>query len=93
MDHLGRKLLFVFTMVLGGVFTLFCAFVEEGGLRTSLALVGKFGASAAGSVIFSHTTELYPSEIRGTAMGICALFGRIGGIAAPQVLPGGCQPA
>ena len=41
MDHLGRKLLFVFTMMLGGIFTLFCAFVEEGGLRTSLALVGQ----------------------------------------------------
>ena len=47
---------------------------------------GKFGASASGSVIFIHTTELYPSEIRGTAMGLCALFGRIGGIAAPQVI-------
>ena len=47
---------------------------------------GKFGASAAGSVIFIHTSELYPSEIRGTAMGLCALFGRIGGIAAPQVI-------
>ena len=47
---------------------------------------GKFGASASGSVIFIHTAELYPSEIRGTAMGLCTLFGRIGGIAAPQVI-------
>ena len=41
MDHLGRKFLFSFTMLLGGIFTMFCAFVEEGWLRTGLALVGR----------------------------------------------------
>ena len=46
---------------------------------------GKFGASSSFSVIYLWSSELYPSEIRGTAMGMCSLFGRLGGIAAPQV--------
>ena len=103
MDHSGRKPLFVSSMLLTGVFTLICAFIEEGQLKTLLALIGttrrrdydalidllslgKFGASASFSIIYMYTAELYPTEIRGTAMGLCSVLGRVGSIAAPQVI-------
>ena len=85
MDHLGRKPLFVGAMIFGGTFCMVSPFTPEGTFRTVFALIGKFGASASFSIIYIYSAELYPSEIRGTALGLCSMFGRIGGIAAPQV--------
>ena len=50
-----------------------------------LVLIGKFGASAAFSLIYVYTAELFPTEVRSTALGLCSMMARIGGIAAPQV--------
>jgi hypothetical protein len=41
MDHLGRKPLFVFSMMLCGSFSIGAAFMAEGTFRTVFALVGK----------------------------------------------------
>ena len=41
LDHVGRKPLFISSMFLTGIFTLICAMVEEGQLKTLLALIGK----------------------------------------------------
>lgn len=46
---------------------------------------GKFGASAAFSIVYLYTAELFPTAIRSTATGLCSMMARIGGIAAPQV--------
>ena len=47
MDHLGRKPLMVASMLVGGIFTLICALFEEGGLRTTMAILGE-GITARG---------------------------------------------
>ena len=85
MDRLGRKPLMVFAMAFLGVFCAAAGFIPEGDFRTLFMLFGKFGASAGFSIVYQFTAELYPSEIRGTGMGMCSMFGRFGGIAAPQV--------
>ena len=41
LDHIGRKPLFASSMFLTGIFTLICAGVKEGQLKTLLALIGK----------------------------------------------------
>ena len=48
-------------------------------------LLGKVGASGAFSTSFVYTAELFPTPIRGTAVGICSTFGRVGSLAAPQL--------
>ena len=46
---------------------------------------GKFGATAAFAVVIVQTAELYPTAIRGTALGLCSTVARIAGFLAPQV--------
>ena len=54
-------------------------------MQLTLALVGKFGAAACFTIVFVYTAELFPTEIRSTAIGSSSLCGRIGGMLAPQV--------
>ena len=56
-----------------------------GVLQLTLALIGKFGASACFTIVFVYTAEMFPTEIRSTAVGSSSLCGRIGGMLAPQV--------
>ena len=36
-------------------------------------------------LLYLYTAEIYPTEIRGTAIGLCCMLSRLGGIVAPQV--------
>ena len=54
-------------------------------LQVVLSLVGKFGAAASFAIVFVYTAELFPTEIRSTAVGGSSFCGRIGGIIAPQI--------
>jgi OCT family organic cation transporter-like MFS transporter 4/5 len=53
--------------------------------RTGLALVGKLFASGSFSVIYMFTAEIYPTNIRNTAVGTFSMTARVGGIAAPYI--------
>lgn len=85
MDHWGRKPIFVSALFLTGAAAIPAGFLDEGTGKTILALVGKFGAAGAFSIVYLYTAELYPTVIRSTAVGMCSMMARIGGIAAPQV--------
>ena len=53
--------------------------------QITLSLIGKFGATASFAIVFVYTAEMFPTEIRSTAVGASSLCGRVGGIIAPQV--------
>jgi len=84
-DHLGRKSLLVFSTFLTGVTCITTAFLTPGIPKTTFGLVGKFGASASFTIIYLYTAELYPTSIRGTAVGFCSMCASFTGILAPQV--------
>jgi len=55
-------------------------------MKTSLALSGKFGVSAAFAVVYVYASELFPTAVRGTAFGVCNICARFGGILAPLLM-------
>ena len=84
-QYLGIYFLLLSSLLLSGMAAIPAGFMEDGTPRTALALIGKFGASASFAIVYLYTAELYPTQIRSTAVGMCSMMARIGGFAAPQV--------
>jgi len=78
----GRRGAQIFFFMVAGIALVSLAVFDES-YSTFLALVGKFGSSAAFAVVYLYTAEIFPTTIRGTALGICNVFARTGGIVAP----------
>lgn len=49
------------------------------------SLCGKFFTAYILGCVYSYTSELFPTNSRSAAVGLCSTFGRIGGILAPIV--------
>ncbi|CAH1373368.1 unnamed protein product [Tenebrio molitor] len=85
-DKFGRKWSLSCSFFLTGLSCLVFLFLpidSEGG-RLAVYLIGKFGATAAFSVTYIITSELFPTRLRHSMMGACSTFGRIGSMVAPQ---------
>merc|ERR1719348_2026226 len=89
MDIIGRKPIFSGSLLLTGASCVVVGYLagEEGvdGVKTVLAMSGKFFASGTFAIVYMYTAELYPTLIRSTAVGSCSLMARIGGMLAPQI--------
>ncbi|KAM4721636.1 solute carrier family 22 member 6-A-like [Rhinophrynus dorsalis] len=87
MIYIGRKVTQCFSLVLGGMAIIANIFVpyELQILRTSLAVFGKGCLSASFGCVFLYTTELYPTVIRQSGLGLGSTMARLGGIVAPLV--------
>lgn len=53
---------------------------------TTLALIGKGVAVSGFCTIYLYASELFPTVLRGVAMGHCGFWGRVGSLLAPQLL-------
>lgn len=87
MSYLGRHTTQATALLLAGGCILALVFVPSdlSTLRTILAVFGKGCLSSSFSCLFLYTSELYPTVIRQTGMGISNLFTRIGSMTAPLV--------
>ncbi|CBY18882.1 unnamed protein product [Oikopleura dioica] len=63
-----------------------CDVLEMENAKRVLAIIGKFGVTGTFACIYIHTSELFPTEVRGIGVGAASAGGRIGGIFAPLVL-------
>ncbi|KAF5303517.1 hypothetical protein FQR65_LT08216 [Abscondita terminalis] len=54
-------------------------------LKLIIYLLGKFGISINMCVIYSVTTELFPTPLRNSLLSASSMFGRIGAMVAPQI--------
>lgn len=53
------------------------------GLELIPALIGKCFITCAFAIIYVFTSELFPTSVRGTVIGLCSMWARIGGMLAP----------
>ncbi|CAL4199042.1 unnamed protein product, partial [Meganyctiphanes norvegica] len=87
LHRLGRKYPTVGSFIIGGLALLALHFVSRdvSWARMVLALTGKFSISCAWSGLGLHALELFPTELRTLARGLCVMASRVGGIVAPMV--------
>jgi hypothetical protein len=80
----GRKNSLAGTFLLGGFFCLLSYFQVYPSFRFWISST-KFFFALAFTLNYQLTSELYPTRVRGTGMGIASSFGRVGGIIMPYV--------
>ncbi|XP_053703356.1 solute carrier family 22 member 4-like [Synchiropus splendidus] len=51
-----------------------------------LEMLGKFGITAAFCIVYTVSSELFPTVIRNSAMGCCAMAARLGTIISPFII-------
>ncbi|XP_049890144.1 solute carrier family 22 member 4-like [Epinephelus moara] len=76
------------TLFLGG-FMILCVHlipVDSRSVPVVLEILGKFAITSAFCVVYSTTSELFPTVIRNTAMGCCSMAARIGTIVSPFII-------
>ena len=61
-----------------------CYYTGMNIIQLLLFLMGKFGITISFAVVFVFTAELFPTELRHSMLGTCAMLGRIGSVIAPQ---------
>lgn len=49
----------------------------------SIAMVGRLGVTAAYGIITIYTAELFPTEVRNSAVGVSSMCGHMGSMLAP----------
>ena len=51
-----------------------------------VSILGKAAISMSFSIVYNVTAELFPTQVRANAVGLCFMIARIGGIIAPMFL-------
>ncbi|KAG9490798.1 hypothetical protein GDO78_006238 [Eleutherodactylus coqui] len=85
LGHVPRRYSMCGTMLLGGVVLLLIQLVPQSLhiLSTIMVMVGKFGITAAFSMAYVYTAELYPTVIRNMGVGIGSMSSRVGSVLSP----------
>ncbi|XP_077448218.1 solute carrier family 22 member 4-like isoform X2 [Stigmatopora argus] len=86
--HITRRLSIIVTMVLVAMLLYFIQLVPESysGLSLTMEMVGKYGFTIGFGLMFTYTTELYPTALRNTAAGVCNTVARLGSCITPYLL-------
>ncbi|XP_017275342.1 solute carrier family 22 member 4 [Kryptolebias marmoratus] len=76
------------TLFLGGVMILCVRLIpiDLPAVAVLLEMLGKFGVTAAFCVVYTLTSELFPTVVRNTAMGCCSMAARIATIISPFII-------
>ncbi|XP_004420274.1 PREDICTED: solute carrier family 22 member 5 isoform X1 [Ceratotherium simum simum] len=83
--YLPRRYSMATALFLGGGVLLFVQLVPPDlyYLATILVMVGKFGVTAAFSMVYVYTAELYPTVVRNMGVGVSSTASRLGSILSP----------
>ncbi|KAK3730837.1 hypothetical protein QZH41_009947, partial [Actinostola sp. cb2023] len=83
----GRRVPFSLMMLIGGSICLLSLAVQDyPKVILAISMIGKFFCSAAFSIVYMYTSELYPTVVRNIAVGTGSMCARIGGIISPFIV-------
>ncbi|EFN82259.1 Solute carrier family 22 member 21 [Harpegnathos saltator] len=86
-DYVGRKATLSGSFLLSGAFCLAIQFVPAAASTYGpllLYMAGKLCITIAFATVYIYTTELFPTTMRHSLLGICSMTGRVGSILSPQ---------
>ncbi|XP_013002202.1 organic cation/carnitine transporter 2 isoform X2 [Cavia porcellus] len=85
LQYVPRRYSLATALFLGGSVLLFVQLVppDLNYLATVLVMVGKFGITAAFSMVYVYTAELYPTVVRNMGVGVSSTASRLGSILSP----------
>ncbi|KAM4544852.1 solute carrier family 22 member 4-like [Odontesthes bonariensis] len=88
LKYCSRHLCQSSTLIVGGVMILCVHLIPIGlpSVAVFLEMFGKFGITSAFCIVYSVTSELFPTVIRNTAMGCCSMAARIATIISPFII-------
>lgn len=95
LSRFGRRLPMASFLLISGIICIAVGTVSAvpgkdaywiGATVTALALIGKGVAVSGFCTMFLYASELFPTVLRGVAMGHCGFWGRVGSLLAPQLL-------
>ena len=86
MDRWGRRPTLVFFLFVGGLALAFWGHGRSEATILAAGMVATFFSFGAIGPMFTYTSEIYPTTVRGAGVGIAIAWGRLGGIVAPYVL-------
>lgn len=88
LNTFGRKKVLCSTMILSGVFLIACGFIPKSQTTflVTMNMLGKLFNAAAYADIYMYAAELFPTVIRSSFMGICAVSARMGAILSDYVI-------
>lgn len=86
-DKIGRRLSLAGGFLIAGLSCFGYIFIniDQRWLQLVVYLLGKFGISISFSVLYTATTEIFPTPFRNTLLSICSMVGGLGAAAAPQL--------
>uniref|UniRef100_F7GAM4 Major facilitator superfamily (MFS) profile domain-containing protein n=1 Tax=Ornithorhynchus anatinus TaxID=9258 RepID=F7GAM4_ORNAN len=87
LQRFGRRRCQAWTLIAGGGMCLIIIFIPSDFpvLITVLAVIGKFATTAAFTISYIYSAELFPTIIRQTGMGLVAMASRTAGIITPLI--------
>lgn len=88
LQRVGRKWTLSCSMIVTGIVCILTEITPDTDnssyIRLSLFFAGKCAISVSFYVLYIYTTELYPTFLRQSLMGMCSGFGFLGSMLAPQ---------
>jgi hypothetical protein len=57
-----------------------------GSFVTAIAMLAKIAVAGSFAIIYNFTAELYPTVVRNSAVGLCAMAARSSGMVTPQII-------
>ncbi|GMT35273.1 hypothetical protein PFISCL1PPCAC_26570, partial [Pristionchus fissidentatus] len=86
LNMLPRRHVMSLSMGVAGVTFVILAFLEAGGIASTIFwTLGKLAISIVYLGVYVVGSEVFPTSVRNSALGICSVISRLGGVLAPAV--------